>query len=63
MVTVCVISAVQKYYNNYIKWFKWLQLFDTDKGIIKDKNLIVQSNVAHSYTKVKDLKNGEPIYV
>jgi len=58
-----VISAVQKYYNNYIKWFKWLQLFDTDKGIIKDKNLIVQSNVAHSYTKVKDLKNGEPIYV
>lgn len=27
------------------------------------KNFIVQSNVAYSYTKVKDLKNREPMYV
>lgn len=27
------------------------------------KNFIVQSNVAYSYTKVRDLKNREPMYV
>lgn len=35
------------------------------KSIIKliHKNFIVRSNVAYSYTKVKDLKNREPMYV
>ena len=56
-------GVTTKYISNYIKWFKWLQLFDTDKERIKAKNFIVQSNVAHSYTKVKDFKNREPIYV
>jgi hypothetical protein len=50
-------------YSNYIKWFKWLQIFDTDKEIVKAKNFMVQSNVTHSYIKVKDLKNREPMYV
>lgn len=49
-------GAARKYSSNYIKWFKWLQIFDTDKEIIKAKNFIVQSNVIHSYIKVKELK-------
>ena len=56
-------GVATKYISNYIKRFKWLQIFDTDKEIIKAKNFIVQSNVAHSYIKVKDLKYREPIYV
>ncbi|NRT86676.1 hypothetical protein DE167_002575 [Clostridium beijerinckii] len=40
-----------------------LQIFDTDKEIIKAKNFIVQSNVAHSYCKVRDLKNKKSMYV
>ena len=56
-------GVATEYINNYIKWFKWLQIFDTDKEIIKAKNFIVQSNVVYSYTKVKDLKNREPMYV
>lgn len=34
-----------------------------DKEIVKAKNFMVQSNVTHSYIKVKDLKNREPMYV
>jgi hypothetical protein len=55
-------GVAKKYISNYIKWFKWIQIFDTGKEIIKVKNFIVQSNVAHSYIKVKDLKNREPMY-
>jgi len=54
-------GVATKYTSNYIKWFKWLQVFDKD--IIKAKNFIVQSNVAYSYTKVKDLKNREPMHL
>ncbi|KIL09754.1 hypothetical protein SR42_00380 [Clostridium botulinum] len=49
-----VDGVATKYISNYIKWFKWLQIFNTDKEIIKAKNFIVQSNVAHSYIKIKD---------
>ena len=56
-------GVATKYLSNYIKWFKWLQIFYTDKEIIKVKNFIVQSNVAHSYIKIKDLKIREPMYV
>ena len=56
-------GVATKYISNYIKWFKWLQIFDTDKETIKAKNFMVQSNVTHSYIKVKDLKNREPAYV
>ncbi len=56
-------GVATKYISNYIKWFKWLKIFDTDKEIIKAKNFMVQSNVTHSYIKVKDLKNREPMYV
>ncbi len=43
-------GVATKYISNYIKLFKWLQVFDKD--IIKARNFIVQSNVAYSYTKV-----------
>gem|GEM_PF-4901949 len=56
-------GVATKYISNYIRWFKWLQIFDTDKEIIKAKNFIIQSNVTHSYIKIKDLKNREPVYV
>ena len=56
-------GVATKYISNYIKWFKWLQIFDTDKEIIKAKNFMVQSNVTHSYIKIKDLKNRESMYV
>ncbi|NRT35910.1 hypothetical protein BJV38_001506 [Clostridium beijerinckii] len=56
-------GVATKYLSNYVKWFKWLQIFDADKEIIKAKNFIVQSNVAHSYCKVRDLKNRKPMYV
>lgn len=49
-------GVAKKYINNYIKWVKCLQIFDDDKEIIKAKNFIVQSNAAHSYVKIKDLK-------
>jgi hypothetical protein len=53
----------QKHIINYIKCFKWFQLFGISKEMIKAKNFIVQSNVTYSYIKAKDLKNREPIYV
>jgi transposase-like protein len=56
-------GVATKYISNYIKWFKWLKLFDTEKEVIKAKNFIVQSNVTHSYNKVKDLKNRELMYI
>ncbi|NSB14099.1 hypothetical protein BCD95_002358 [Clostridium beijerinckii] len=56
-------GVATKYISIYIKWFKWLQIFDTDKERIKAKNFMIQSNVAHSSVKVKDLKNREPLYV
>lgn len=44
-------------------WFKLLQLFETDKEVVKIKNFMVQCNVAHAYTKILDFKSREPIYV
>ena len=56
-------GVATKYISNYIKWFKSLQIFYIDKEIIKAKNFMIQSNVTHSYIKVKDLKNIESMYV
>jgi hypothetical protein len=38
-------------------------ILDDEKKMIKAKNFISQSNVTHSYIKVKDLKNRELLYV
>ncbi|AGX41345.1 hypothetical protein FHU23_002302 [Clostridium saccharobutylicum] len=56
-------GAATKYISNYIKWFKLLQIFDTDKERIKIKNFMVQINVTHSYIKIKDLKNRDSMYI
>lgn len=56
-------GVATKYISNYMYWFKWLQLFETDKEVIKIKNFMVQCNVAYGYTKITDFKEREPIFV
>ena len=56
-------GVATNYISNYIKWFNWFQIFDTDKEIEKLKNFMIQSNVTYSYIKVKDLRNREPMYI
>jgi len=52
-----------KYISNYLKWFKWLDTFSTEKDTVKTKNFIVQSNVPYNYTMIKDFKIRQPIFV
>lgn len=52
-----------KYLSNYMKWHKWINSFSTEKDIVRTKNLIVHSNIAHSYTMVKEFKTRVPIFV
>lgn len=52
-----------KYLANYMHWFKWLAIFNTDKDTIKSKNLLVQSHTSHTDTKLKDFKVREAIFV
>ena len=47
-------GVASKYISNYMHWFKWLRIFESDKDSIKTKNFIVQSNVVCAYTKVKE---------
>lgn len=56
-------GVATKYISNYLYWFKWLELFENDKDTIKVKNFMVQCNVAHTYTKITDFKDREPIFV
>ena len=49
-------GVASEYISNYLYWFKWLRIFESDKDSIKTKNFIVQSNVVCAYTKVKDFK-------
>lgn len=56
-------GVATKYISNYLYWFKWLQLFETDKEVVKIKNFMVQCNVAHAYTKITDFKEREPIFI
>ena len=49
-------GVASKYISNYMHWFKWLRIFESDKDSIKTKNFIVQSNVVYAYTRVKDFK-------
>ena len=49
-------GVATKYLNNYMKWNKWINTF-------RIKNLIVHSNIPHSYTMVKDFKNRQPIFI
>lgn len=52
-----------KFLTNYLHWFKWLQLFNEDKEIIKSKNLLVHSTVDFVDTKIQNFKGRKPIFV
>lgn len=52
-----------KYLANYMYWFKWLEIFNTEKDTIKSKNLLVQSHISHTDTKLKHFRSREAIYV
>ena len=56
-------GVASKYISNYMQWFKWLRIFETDRDSIKTKNFIVQSNVAYSYTRIKDFKLRTPQFM
>lgn len=56
-------GVATKYISNYLKWFKWLDTFSTDKDIVKAKNFIVQSNIPYNYTMIKEFKNRQPIFI
>lgn len=56
-------GAATKYISNYMHWFKWLELFENDKEIVKVKNFMVQCNVAYAYTKTLDFREREPMFV
>ncbi len=56
-------GVATKYLANYMYWFKWLEIFNTEKDTIKNKNLLVQSHTSHTDTKLKDFRVREAIYV
>lgn len=56
-------GVATKYLNNYMYWFKWIELFKTDKDSMKCKRLFVQSHTSYSNTKIEDFKNRKPLYV
>lgn len=56
-------GVATKYLNNYMKWHKWMNTFSSEKEVIRNKNLIVHSNIANKYTMVKEFKNRTPIFM
>ena len=49
-------GVATKYLANYMYWFKWLEIFSTEKDTIKSKNLLVQSHASHTDTKLRILR-------
>lgn len=56
-------GVVRKYLANYMYWFKWIELFKTEKDSIRCKRLFVQSHTSYSNTKIKDFKERRAIYI
>jgi transposase-like protein len=56
-------GVATKYLANYMYWFKWLEVFNTEKDTVKSKNLLVQSHTCLSDTKLKDFRCREAIYI
>jgi len=52
-----------KYINNYMYWFKWVELFENDKEAVKAKNFMVQCNVAPAFTKTAEFRERKPMFV
>lgn len=44
-------------------YVKWINTFNIEKETARIKNLIVHSNIAHSYTMVKEFKSRQPIFI
>lgn len=44
-------------------WFKWLEIFNTEKDTKKSKNLLVQSHTSHIGTNLKDFRDKKAIYI
>lgn len=55
-------GAATKHLANYIYWFKRLQYFNTDKDIVKSKQLFVRASMAPSDTKLRNFKIMCPVY-
>lgn len=56
-------GVATKYLSNYMKWHKWINTFSSEKETFRIKNLIVNSNIPHSYTMVKYFKNRQLIFI
>lgn len=46
-----------------MKWHKWINIFSSEKESIKIKDFIVHSNISRKYTKTKEFKNIQPIFI
>ena len=56
-------GVATKYLENYMKWFKWVNIFNSEKESVQVKNFIIHSHIPYDYTKIKDFKNRTPIFV
>lgn len=55
-------GVATKYLANYMHWFKWLQVFNTEKDMVRIKHLIAQSHTTHTDTKTKGFSSRERIF-
>ncbi len=55
-------GVATKYLTNYIYWFKWLEVFNTEKDTIKSKNILAHSHTSLSDAKLKEIRIREAIY-
>jgi len=56
-------GVATKYLANDMYWFKWIELFKTEKDIVRWKRLFIQSHTSYSYTQIKDFKERKAIYI
>ena len=56
-------GVATKYLENYMKSFKWIDTFSSEKESIQIKSFMLHSHIPYSYTKIKEFKNRVPIFV
>ena len=56
-------GVATKYLGNYMKWFKWIDTFSSEKESIQIKSFMLHSHIPYNYTKIKEFKNRVPIFV
>ena len=52
-------GVATKYLAYCMYWFRWLEIFNTEKDAIKRRNLLVQSHTSHIDIKLKDFRSIE----